>query len=239
MIYGAIFAGGKGLRIGGSIPKQYIEINKKPIIIYTIEKFLKVTDFDEIIVLCPKTWIEDTREMISYHLGKNYSEELKKIVVIEGGETRNGTLKNALNHIAKEGQLNGDTIIVTHDGARPFVSCEVILESIEGVKKYGATGVAVPSTDTIFVTDLEKNIVETPKRERLYNAQTPQSFYAKELDELYDSLTDDERESITDAVGIYTLRGKKVHLVEGDINNFKITYEKDLETAKSIIDSLR
>ena len=95
MVYGVILAGGVGSRIGGEKPKQYLTVNNKPIIIYTVEKFLPCSEFEKIIVLCPVRWVEHTKNIIKKYIGP----AMDKIVVIEGGNTRNETIMNAIDYI--------------------------------------------------------------------------------------------------------------------------------------------
>ena len=133
MTYGVILAGGIGSRMGGDKPKQYLTVKDKPIIIYTIEKFLVVPEFEKIIVLCPKQWVEHTKNLVEKHAAKAGD----KVVVIEGGSTRNETIMNAIKFIDSEGNLNDDTIIVTHDSVRPFVTHRIIEENInKGLRKF-------------------------------------------------------------------------------------------------------
>ena len=109
MVYGVILAGGIGSRMGGDKPKQYLNIKGKPIIVYTIEKFFSVPDFEKIIVLCPKQWVEHTKNIIEKHIAPAGD----RVQVIQGGETRNETIMNAIKFIENEGNLNDDTVIVT------------------------------------------------------------------------------------------------------------------------------
>lgn len=140
MVYAVILAGGIGSRMGGDKPKQYLTVKDKPIIVYTIEKFFAVPQFEKIIVLCPKQWVEHTKNLIDKHI----APASNKIAVIEGGDTRNETIMNAIKFIESEGNLNDDTIIVTHDSVRPFVTNRIIEENIEFAKQYGACDTVVP-----------------------------------------------------------------------------------------------
>ena len=153
MVYAVILAGGIGSRMGGDKPKQYLTVKDKPIIVYTIEKFFAVPQFEKIIVLCPKQWVEHTKNLIDKHI----APASNKIAVIEGGDTRNETIMNAIKFIESEGNLNDDTIIVTHDSVRPFVTNRIIEENIEFAKQYGACDTVVPATDTIVDLPIMKS----------------------------------------------------------------------------------
>lgn len=232
MVYGVILAGGIGSRMGGDKPKQYLNVKGKPIIIYTIEKFFSVPQFEKIIVLCPKQWVEHTKNLIDKHI----APAKDRVVVIEGGETRNETIMNSIKFIEKEGNLNDETIIVTHDSVRPFVTHRIIKENIEFAQKFGACDTVVPATDTIVEARDNKTITYIPDRSKMYQGQTPQSFNALKLKNMYESLSGDEKDILTDAAKIFVIKGEKVALVQGETYNMKITYPYDLRVAKSLLE---
>ena len=230
MIYASILAGGIGSRMGSEKPKQYINIGGKPIILHTIEKFCLCGEFEEILILCPKDWIEYTRGLIRKHIGEN-----EKITVLEGGATRNETIQNAIDYIDRSGNLDEDTIIVTHDAVRPFVTYRIIKENIEAEKKYGACDTVIPATDTIVESRDGQIISSIPNRAHLYQGQTPQSFKALKLRQLYGRLSDEEKDILTDAAKIFVIKGEPVQLVRGEKSNVKITYPYDLTVAESLL----
>lgn len=231
MVFAAIFAGGKGSRMGNSdTPKQYLELGAKPIIIHTIEKFFVNERIDEIIVLCPKPWVAHTKDLI-----KKFIPEGKKITVVEGGATRNGTLENALDFIEKNYEVNDDTIIVTHDAVRPFLTHRIISENVDAAVKYGACDTVIPATDTIVESADGGFISNIPDRKMMYQGQTPQSFRFKELRNVLDSLTDEEKDILTDACKIFTIKKKPVYMVDGEVFNIKITYPYDMKVANTLL----
>lgn len=231
MVFAVILAGGTGSRMGSAdMPKQFLEIKSKPILNHTIEKFLPNPAFEKIIVLSPKAWIGHTKEIIRKYTGSN-----NRIAVIEGGITRNETIMNAIAFIEREYGLNDDTIIVTHDSVRPFVTHRIIEENIEATKKYGACDTVIPATDTI-VEGSDGRISCIPDRSRMYQGQTPQSFKAKQLRDAYMSLNDGEKAILTDAAKILVMKGMDVHLVQGETYNIKITYPYDLRIARSLLE---
>lgn len=232
MTYGVILAGGIGSRMGGDKPKQYLTVKGKPIIVYTVEKFFVVSEFEKIIILCPKQWVEHTKNLIDKHI-KNSRE---RVAVIEGGDTRNETIMNAIRFIESEGNLNDDTIIVTHDSVRPFVTHRIIMENIDAAQKYGACDTVVPATDTIVEAQDNRVISNIPDRSKMYQGQTPQSFKALKLKNMYEQLTDEEKAILTDAAKIFVIKGEEVALVQGETYNMKITYPYDLRVAKSLLE---
>lgn len=232
MVFSVILAGGTGNRMGHTDkPKQFLTIKDKPIIIHTIEKFLSQPEFEKIIVLSPAMWIEHTKRIIAKTIGA-----CDKIVVIEGGNTRNETIMNSIAYIEDNYGLDDDTIIVTHDSVRPFVTHRIIKENIDATKKFGACDTVIPATDTI-VESIDGNIIsDIPNRNNMYQGQTPQSFKAKNLRDIYLSLSDTERNILTDAAKILVMKDQHVHLVNGETYNIKITYPYDLKIAKSLLE---
>ena len=232
MIFGVILAGGIGSRMGNvEKPKQYFIIGSKPIIVHTIEKFYVNDSFEKIIVLCPNQWINHTKNLIKKYI----PGAVDKIAVIEGGSTRNETIMNSIDYIEKEYGLEEDTIIVTHDAVRPFVTGRIIEDNIRYAREYGACDTVIPATDTIVESRNGSIVSSIPDRKTMYQGQTPQSFRAGKLKELYYSLTPEEKEILSDAAKIFVMKGENVHLVQGEVFNIKITYPYDLKVAEAMI----
>lgn len=231
MIYGVVLAGGVGSRMGNvGKPKQYLLIGDKPILIHTVEKFYMQSEFEKVLVLCPSEWLNHTKNLI-----KKYIKDTERVVVLTGGETRNETIMNAIDYIESEGNLNEETIIVTHDSVRPFVTQRILEENIRYAKEYGACDTAVAATDTIVCSEDNQVISEIPERRKMYQGQTPQTFQALKLKNLYEALSDEEKALLTDAAKIFVMKGEKVHIVDGEVFNIKITYPYDLRVAEALI----
>ena len=230
-IFGIILAGGQGTRMGNAErPKQFMEIGKKPIIIHTIEKFAIHSAFDKVIVLSPRAWISHTRDLI-----RKYIPRSSNVVVVQGGSTRNETIMNGIRYIEENFGLDDNTIIVTHDSVRPFVSHRMIEENIRAAQECGACDTVIPATDTIVESAGHQFISSIPDRSTMYQGQTPQSFRAKKLRDIYESLTAAEKQILTDACKILVLKGEKVQLVEG-VTNIKITYPSDIRLAEALME---
>lgn len=231
MIFAAILAGGVGSRMGNSdVPKQFLNLGDKPILIHTIEKFIINSKFDKILVLTPNNFINSTIDLI-----KNIEGETDKIIVLEGGETRNDTIRNAISYIKSNFSIDDNSIIVTHDSVRPFVSHRIIEDNIKMASEFGACDTVIPATDTIVESVDGDTISSIPLRDHYYQGQTPQSFRINKLDSLYNNLSKEEIDSLTDAAKIFTLNNEDVFLVEGDVTNIKITYPYDLKLANTIL----
>lgn len=233
MVYAAILAGGKGTRMGGDIPKQFLKINSVPIIIHTIRRFVCCEQVDDSVVCVPPEYTEYTKDLIA-----RYSDIIGKISVIEGGTDRTGSLINACRFFSDKRVVSEDDVIITHDCVRPFVTCDMIEKSISSARKYGGATAAVPSVDTICMS-LDGMVIDSvPDRSMLYSVQTPQTFMMKNFCELLYSLTDAEKSKITDASAVFRLKGKTVAIFDGSPSNIKITHSNDIAAAESIMKKL-
>lgn len=230
-VFGVVLAGGSGTRMGNvEKPKQFMEIGGKPIIAHTIEKFAVHPAIDAVIVLSPKQWIPHTKDII-----RKYVPGMKEVHVISGGSTRNETIMNSIRFIEETYGLDEETIIVTHDSVRPFISHRIIQENVDMVMKHGACDTVIPATDTIVESQNNKIITNIPDRSKMYQGQTPQTFRAKKLKDLYESLSEEEKEILTDACKIMVLKGESVYLVQGEVSNMKVTYPYDLKVAEALL----
>ena len=142
---------------------------------------------------------------------------------------------SGIRYIEKEFGINDDDIIVTHDAVRPFLTHRIIEENIEMALKYGATDTVVPAFDTIVESKDGNIISDIPRRDFMYQGQTPQSFNINKLVGLYNSLTDEEKQVLTDAAKIFVVKGQEVKLVNGEVFNMKITTPYDLKLANALV----
>lgn len=233
MIYAEILAGGKGSRMGNTeMPKQFLNIGSKPIIVHTLETFLLNSRFDRIIVVIPKQWIQHTNDLINKYLPQ---DAYKRICVCDGGSDRNESIMSGIKYIENNFGINDEDVIVTHDAVRPFITHRIIDENIEMAIKYGATDTVVPSFDTIVASNDGDIVTDIPRRDYMYQGQTPQSFNIKKLTNLYNSLTQSEKTILTDAAKIFVAKREKVKLVNGEVFNIKITTKYDLKIAKALL----
>lgn len=217
-----IVAGGSGKRMNRSISKQYLELKGKPILAYTIEKF-QIPEIDEIVVVIKK----DDEDIFRREITERYGFE--NIKTVYGGKERADSVVNGLKALSED----TDTVLI-HDGVRPFVSRETILENIEKAEEFGAVLTAVPSKDTVKIAE-NGFVKDTPQRSNVYLAQTPQSFRKEIIAEAYKNVGTSER--ITDDSMAAEAYGKDVYIVEGTYDNIKITTEEDLPIGEKIIES--
>ncbi len=228
MICAALLAGGMGTRLKQGRPKQFVNINNKPILVHSVETFIRVEEFDKIIVSSPKEYIGKTRELMEEYFPQN-----DRIIVIEGGSTRNGTILNSIRYM-KNHNCDENSILVTHDVSRIFVSEILIKNSIKYAIEVGAASPVIPATDVIFESKEEGKLTNIPLRKYLYHAQTPQSFNIDNFLKIYDDLSEDEIAKLDEAMMVFHLRGFDVKLFSGDPVNFKITHPFDITLAESI-----
>lgn len=222
-----IAAGGRGTRMGADIPKQYIKIGGKPVVVHTLMKFLPL-DFDRILLLVSKDSVSFAKNLL-----KEYS--VSGVDVIPGGKTRNDTILNAVRFLRSNDELDESTVLVTHDSVRPFVSERVILESIKTCREKGICTAAIKATDTIVRGNGQ--VTELFDRSEMLQVQTPQTFNAMRFESLYASLDDDRKLLATDCTRLFSLAGDAVYIVEGDKENIKLTYKSDLAFAEGYLNS--
>jgi 2-C-methyl-D-erythritol 4-phosphate cytidylyltransferase len=234
MVFGAILAGGIGSRMKmADMPKQFLPLGNKPIIIHTLEKFLLCPRFDAVFIGVNPQWVSHTEELIDKYIGNK-----SRVRVVPGGADRNGTLFNVVDAIESEFGEDSENVIVTHDAVRPFVTLRILNDNIDAALKYGATDTVICATDTIVVSNDGEKISDIPPRAKMYQGQTPQSFKISKLKEVFKSLTDEEKSSLTDACSIYTRKNLDVYLVKGEVANMKITTVTDYNIVQAMLGCL-
>lgn len=232
MVIAGIVAGGTGSRMGQNMmPKQFLELAKKPIVIHTIEKFMASPSIDAIVVGVHPEWEHVMRDLV-----KKYFHDDERIVITVGGATRNDTIKNIVDAAKENFKADNDTVLVTHDAVRPFVSLKIIEENVIAAEQYGICDTVIGATDTIVQSENGQYITDIPVRSQMYQGQTPQSFKIGLFDEVFGGMSKEELEIVTDACKMFHLRGHKVQLVQGDVSNFKITYPFELKMARTIVE---
>lgn len=234
MVIAAVMAGGSGSRMGCTdVPKQFINLGSKPVIIHTLSKFLSHPQVDKVVVMCPSQWVSYTQELVEKFL----PDAEGRVFVAEGGKTRNDTLENAIVYIYKHFNPDEGSVILTHDAVRPFVTAEIIGENIAAASLHGACNTAFGATDTLAVSRDGAFIDEIPDRSIYYHGQTPQSFNLRLLSDTLAELSREEKEKLTDACMIFAMRGKKVFIVKGSPYNIKITWPQDLAIAEKLLEA--
>ena len=230
MIFAAILAGGVGSRMKiADMPKQFLQLGGKPIIIHTLEKFLLCARFDRVYVGVHPNWMLHMQDLCQKYLG-----DKDAVTLTPGGGDRNSTILNIVGAIERDYGESGEHVIVTHDSVRPFVTARIIEENIDAALTYGACDTVVGAIDTIVMSQDGDVITDIPNRSYMYQGQTPQSFNISLLKKLYHELTAEEKAVLTDACKICVVRNTPVKLVQGEVSNLKITTGSDYKIAQAM-----
>ena len=214
--YGIILASGTGSRYGADIPKQFVKIAGKTILEHTIEIFEKSSAINEIIIVITPEY----RNIAEGILLKNNYKKVTKL--LNGGEIRKESSYIGISSI-EDSEAN----VLIHDCARPFLTQKIIENCIDALKKFSAVDVAIPATDTIVETDSNNIIRNIPKRANLRRGQTPQCFKLSVIKKAHELSKNDK--NFTDDCGLvvkYNLAD--VYIVDGDVENIKVTYPSDI-----------
>lgn len=218
-----IIAGGVGSRMGHDIPKQFIEVEGKPVLMYTLEGFQKHPMVDVIVLVCIDGWQEDVRRCCA----QSGITKLRKIVT--GGASGQESIRNGV--FSLEGECAQDDVVIIHDGIRPLVDAFVLTDVIEKCVRYGNAVTSLPYNEQIFVVDDEISTVKYIPRETLRRVSTPQAYLFGRLDSAY-------HEAFEKKIGIYgssytnTMMvelGERLYFAAGSDKNVKLTTPDDLE----------
>lgn len=232
MIYGSLLAGGSGTRVkSANIPKQFVEINGRPIIVYTLNSMLKVKRFDRIYIACREDYIDYLKGQISEN------SDPSRVSVIPGGKERMDSIRCVTAAIEADYGINELDIIVIHDAVRPFVTQKILEDSIDCAAEYGACVCGLPCADTILRSEKGDIVDDIPPRGELYSGQAPDSFKLAHFIRMQNALSGEQKAVITGTSQICTMNGQDIHIIEGDAMNFKITTDSDLVIVRSLIET--
>lgn len=220
-------AAGAGRRMGTDIPKPYLLLNGISVLERTLSCFSQMKSLQQVIVSTSDAFSDQTSEILS-RLFKDI-----ETVVVDGGARRQDSIYNAFKEVS-------DTIqyIAVHDAVRPFIRAERITDCLITSAEMGAAIIGVPVKDTIKQADADGVIKKTPDRSRLWQAQTPQIFRKDLYHEAYQHASDNNIE-VTDDASLFEASGKDVRIVEGDRENFKLTYPIDFRIAEMLTESFK
>lgn len=218
-----IVSAGRGSRMKADINKQFLKIRGKEVIAHTIDKFYNNKNIGEIIIVVR----EDEKEFFKANIIDKYG--YKNIKIAFGGQERQDSVYNGLKVLDKNCE-----IVLIHDGARPFVTDEIIEKSIKCAKKYNCAIVGVPVKDTIKIVNENNDVCDTPNRNTLWSIQTPQVFDYSLIMNAHEKAKADEYYGTDDSMLMEYL-GYNVKVVEGSYNNIKITTPEDLKIAEEIL----
>ena len=229
MNYALIFAGGTGSRMGSDIPKQFMEVDNKPIIIHTVELFEKCEDIDGILIVCIASYINYCKDLINRF-------DIKKVIdVIHGGDTGQESIYNGLNYLNNNVSKNPNKdIVLIHDGVRPLIDIELINRNIECVKSNGNCISVAKAIETIITTNELGEMEQSIDRSKCRYAKAPQSFILNDIYKTHLRAIKDGKTNIIDSATMMSLYGYKLHTVECKNENIKITTPIDYYMFKAI-----
>lgn len=227
MVIGLIVSGGKGLRMGTDIPKQFLPISGTPILLRTLDVFNEVDEVDALVLVLPK-------DFISYFEKLHYMPS-KPLYIVEAGAERFASVKNGL---LKAEELDPDSMVLIHDGVRPLVSEEIIRDGIRFTRECRAAACSVPLKDTVKSVGSDGFSTGTLEREKYRQIQTPQCFFTKEILAGHKRIGEIDK-PVTDDTMVFEAFYGPVYLYEGSYENLKVTTQEDLLLAEAILDNRR
>ena len=221
-----VFAGGVGRRMNSKAkPKQFLEINGKPIIIHTIEQFDNHDEIDAICIVSVKEWIDQVKALV-----KKYGIQ-KVRWIVEGGDTALDSQYLGLKAIDQK----NDNIVLLHDGVRPLIDEKTISECISSVHKFGSAVTIAPATETIFEQNSEEFVEKIHDRSRCMLARAPQCFYLKDILNCHEVSISEGNHNFIDSASMMLHYGNKIHTVIGPSENIKVTTPADFYICRALL----
>ena len=223
-----IFAGGSGNRMNSKArPKQFLQFYGKELIVHTIENFQNHREIDKIVVACKEDWIDYMQQLV-------HKYDLTKVAaVVAGGETGQMSIYNGLVAIEQLAINDPHSVVLIHDGVRPFVDESLISSCIESVKQHGSAITVVPATETIVTTEGNK-IKTITDRSKCYLAKAPQCFHLDEILAVHRKAQQEENINMIDSASLMKHYGHTLHTVPGNFDNIKITTPADFYTFRAL-----
>ena len=219
-----ILAAGQGSRMNADINKQYLDLGGRPILAHTLQIFDESPVIDEIIMVIHR----DEEELLTQRILNPYGYR-KIFKIVHGGNERQESVRNGLMEVSDHTR-----IVLIHDGARPFITKDLIRRCVEGTEAFGAISVGVPMKETIKIITEEQFVDYTPERNNVWITQTPQAFKTEIIKKAHELAIDEKLVGTDDAMLVEKM-GIRVKMVEGDYTNLKITTPEDLIAAKALL----
>ena len=233
MNYVLIFAGGIGSRMGSQMPKQFMEVDNKPIIIHTIEKFDYHPQIDSIVVVCKEEYIEHCKSLLE-------SFSIKKVIdVIPGGDNGQQSIFYGLKYIAQNEEISDDDIVLIHDGVRPVITSELICKSIDCVKSNRNSIAVSKAIETVIKITPDGRLDETIDRSLCRNAKAPQCFKFNEIWNVHNKAIADGNIEMIDSATLMSHYGYELHVTECSPENIKITTPNDYYMFKALYENTK
>lgn len=228
-IIAILTAGGTGTRTHQDLPKQFVNVENKPIIIYTLEAFQQHPSIDEIYVSCLDGW----NTILEAYAKQFNISKLKRIVT--GGNTGQESIYNGLKAIKEDHISTDDIVVMIHDGNRPMLPQDVITDNLVKQKKCGSAVTVIPTTEVVFVSKdgIESN--SALNREELWRTQTPHSYYFNQLWDVHNKALEDGVNNMAASCSLMQKYGFTTYFSKGSEKNIKITTVEDIEIFKALL----
>ncbi len=222
-----ILAGGVGNRMGAPMPKQFLSLNDKPVIVHTILNFQKNERINDIVIVCVKDWIPQMEQIVEEY-------NLKKVRwIIEGGQTAHDSTRNGIFFL--KDKLQKDDFVVIHDAARPILPQAAINEMLDVANEKGNASLVIPCYETVLFTEDGKSGDKQLDRNSIMRIQTPQAYKYAQIVELYEKAENDNIHDFVYADIVAVHYGQPVYFCKGFTNNIKITRKEDIPLTKALL----
>lgn len=222
-----LLAGGIGSRVGGPMPKQFLSLNDKPVIVHTLENFERNSNIDGIIIVCVKDWIPHLKEiLLEYKISKVCE-------IVEGGETGHDSTRNGI--FALRSKLTKDDYVIIHDAARPILPQMAINSMLNVAHEKGNASLAIPCYETVIYTNDGKSGDKELDRNSIMRVQTPQAYNYGLMLELYERAEKENKHDFVYADLVLVHYGLPVYFSKGFTNNIKITRKEDIPLCKALM----
>ncbi len=234
-VYAVIVAGGKGLRMGSDIPKQYLDLDGVPVLVHTLKTFTALSFIEKIVLVVPRHYLEHCRDKLLRPFGME-----QFVIPVAGGEERQNSVENGLTVVLdiyektrEFKKTDSSPIVLIHDGVRPLADEALIRRCLSGALTYGACIPVLPVTDTL-VQGKDNFVEHNVDRSHFFRVQTPQAF---ELNLIREAHLNARKRGIasTDDASLVRFMGRQIYFVPGSETNFKITTPEDLELARFFV----
>ena len=223
-----ILAGGVGSRMGIDMPKQFLEVRNKPIIVYTIEKKKKNDDIDSILVVCKADWIDHLKSLINKY-------QLKKVkYIVEGGNCSHDSIRNGVFYL--QNIVDANDYVIIHDAVRPIISDEIINDLIFVAHTKGNSCSSIQCHPPVVIKDDEESAIKDIKRESVMLTASPQMFKFSDLLLNYKKAEEEGKKDFTFTSSLFIYYGNRIFFSKGSTNNIKITKQEDLKMFEALLD---
>lgn len=222
-----ILAGGSGTRMGGAMPKQFLSLNDKPVIVHTLERFQNSASIDAILIVCIKDWIEHLKEILDEF-------KMSKVKwIVEGGDTSHDSSRNGIFFL--KDKLADDDQVIIHDAARPILPQQAIDEMLRVSHEKGNASLAIPCHETVLYTTDGLSGDRQLDRSSIMRIQTPQAYNYKLIRSVYEKAEADDKHDFIYADLVCIHYGVRIYFSKGFTNNIKITRKEDIPLCKSLM----